>query len=148
MNKTGACYLKEWQNSKDHTASVNLCINAHIPQIDTNKQSVHTYTEHTTEVRVWALAFSWFPPEREQGAGKTPWWHWLTHFCGTLSLMWPAVKPEDTHICKYIHVCTHTQLRLRGLREITKCCSWLSLSLFYSTSSVFCFSHFVWRPTI
>lgn len=59
-------------------------------------------------------------PEREKEAAKTPPWHWLTHFDATLSLMWPAGEPEDTHThtrkharttastCTYARACDHT----------------------------------------
>lgn len=126
------------------TAEITLCVSHTNNQY---QQTMHTPTlnnTHAYEVHVLVLAFSWFQPEREQRAGKTPWWHWLTHFCATLSLMWPAGKPEDTH--KHTH--THTWNCLptypwgpRG--RTTKCCWWLSLSP--SHPSVFSFLSFCLR---
>ena len=148
--------LSQWMtNSKDHTHYAPT--HEHTHQQLMPIKNIHT--EHTcTQLRFmclfWPLAG--FSLRREKGAGKTPWWHWLTHFYAILSLMWPTGEPERTltilHTHTYTRARTHTHTHTRtwnclptnprGLRKkTTKCCWWLSLS--FSSFSAFCFSHFV-----
>lgn len=112
-------------------------MNTHTNNKYAHKQCIHIYTERTcTQLRFMCLCWPQvgFSLRREKGTGKTPWWHWLTHFHETLSLMWPAGKPEDTHAHTHAHTDTHAQTAcLQTLedwgKKSTKCCWWLSLLL-------------------